>query len=126
MRRTALVVVALAVGCSSGGTQIRVTGTTTATGRVGAQRAALAMRDDLSFAPNVVKAKVGTLTLIIDNAGRIPHNLTFAQASVGHTDTVSGRSTATLKVMFTKAGSYTFTCTFHSGMSGKVVVSSAG
>lgn len=123
MRRAALVLMALAVGCSGSGTAIRVTGTVTATGPVTAQQAALAMKDDLTFVPNVVRAKVGTLTLTIDNAGRIPHNLTFDKSSFGHTDTVSGRSTATLKVVFDKAGTFTFTCTFHSGMDGKVVVS---
>jgi plastocyanin len=126
VRRTALVVTALAVGCSSGGTAIRVTGTVTATGPVSAQQAALGMKDDLTFVPNVVQAKVGTVTLTLDNAGVIPHNLTFEKASFGQTDTVEGHSTATLKVVFTQAGTYTFRCTLHSGMNGKVVVSSAG
>jgi plastocyanin len=126
VRRTALVVAALAVGCGSGGTQLRVTGTVTATGPASAQQAALAMKDDLSFVPNVVNAKVGTVTLALDNAGVIPHNLVFDKSSVGRTDTVPGHSTATLKVVFTQAGTYTFRCTLHSGMKGKVVVSSAG
>ena len=37
--------------------------------------------------------------------------------------TVDGGESEPLKVVFTKAGTYTFQCTFHSGMTGKVVVS---
>ena len=121
----ALGVLLLLTGCSggsAGSSDVKVTGTVTATGPANQQTASLDMTDDLTFDPNVVDAKVGNLTLAVQNAGTVPHNLVFDNASLGKTDTVRGHATATLSVRLSKAGTYRFTCTFHSGMNGKVVV----
>jgi plastocyanin len=121
----ALAALLLLAGCgggSSSGKDIKVTGTVTAAGGPDAQTATLDMTDELTFVPNVVDAKVGTLTLSVRNAGRVPHNLVFDDSSLGKTDTVKGHATATLTLKPTKAGTYRFVCTFHSGMDGKVVV----
>ena len=115
----------LVAGCGGGGgtkKDLKVTGTVTASGDPTAQSASLAMTDDLTFEPNVVKAKVGNLNLAVENAGRVPHNLVFDDSSLGKTDTVKGHATATLSLRLGKAGTYRFTCTFHSGMDGEVVV----
>ena len=127
--RTAAAVAALLLvaGCGGGGGggskgDLKVTGTVTATGDPSAQTATLDMTDDLTFVPNVVNAKVGNLNLAVQNAGRVPHNLVFDDGSLGKTDTVRGHATATLSVKLAKAGTYRFTCTFHSGMDGQVVV----
>jgi len=123
--RAGLVALALVAGCSSGGGALKTTGTVTATGPAAAQQAQLDMTARLTFTPNVVRASVGTLTLVLDNVGQVPHNLVFADEKLGRTDTVQGGSTATLKVVFGKPGTYRFTCTFHPGMDGQVVVTEA-
>lgn len=124
---TAAVALLLLAGCSSSGkagtSSLKVTGTVTAAGAPGAQTVRLDMTDALQFSPNVVKAKVGSLALTVENAGSIPHNLVFDDASLGKTDTVKGHATATLTVPLAKAGTFRFVCTFHSGMSGQIVVS---
>jgi len=124
-RPLALVLLLLVAACGGGGTKgsdLKVTGTVTASGAPDAQTVALQMTDNLTFVPNVVDAKAGTLTVSLENAGDIPHNLVFADAGIGKTGTVKGHATATLSVRFDKAGTYRFSCTFHSGMDGKVVV----
>lgn len=63
------------------------------------------------------------MTFAVKNLGNVPHNLTFDDASLGKTGTVDGGASEQLKVVFPKAGTYPFVCTFHSGMDGKVVVS---
>lgn len=129
MTRTLAALAALLVltGCSSSGKSgtsgLTVTGTVTASGAPGAQTVRLEMTDGLQFTPNVVQAKVGSLALTVENSGSIPHNLVFDDASLGKTDTVKGHATATLTVPLAKAGTFRFTCTFHSGMDGKIVVS---
>lgn len=117
----AALVLALVAGCSGGGTS-KTTGEVTASGPASDQRATVRMTDALRFEPNLVKAQQGTLTLLVDNSGRVPHNLVFADGALGRTGTVQGGATATLKVSFATPGTYRFMCTFHSGMTGQVVV----
>jgi plastocyanin len=116
----------LLAGCGGSGTSgtsdLKVTGTVTASGAAAAQTVRLDMTDSLTFTPNVVQAKVGSLALTVENAGTIPHNLVFDDGALGHTGTVKGHATATLTVPLAKAGTFRFTCTFHSGMDGKIVV----
>lgn len=118
----ALAATALLAGCGSGSSS-KGTGSVTTTGAADAQTATVGMTDQLKFSPSTVLAKVGTVTLDVKNEGQVPHNLVFDDGALGKTGTVDGKSDATLKVSFTKAGTYTFVCTFHPGMGGKVVVS---
>jgi plastocyanin len=118
----AVLALVLAAGCSGGGGAKQSTGDVTASGPPSAQQATVDMNDRLQFAPNLVRASVGTLTLAVDNVGRVPHNLTFKDSALGATGTVDGGRQATLKVTFDKPGTYRFTCTFHRGMDGQVVV----
>ncbi|MGB8651697.1 MAG: cupredoxin domain-containing protein [Mycobacteriales bacterium] len=128
MNRTlaALAVPLLMTACSSGGSSSKDSagsGAVSAEGPPTAQTVTVAMRDTLKFQPDTVAAKVGTLTITVTNSGQVPHNLIFDQAGLGKTDTVDGKTTTHLKVVFDKAGTYSFVCTFHSGMTGKVIVS---
>lgn len=127
MNRIALLVLVpvLLAGCSDGdgGGSLKDNGSVTATGPVSAQVAEVGMTDELIFKPNIVNAKVGTLTLTVKNLGGVGHNLEFDDAALGKTSTISGRASTPLKVVFGNAGTFTFTCTFHPGMDGKVVVS---
>jgi plastocyanin len=120
---TAAVVVVLLVGCN-GSSKVKDNGSVTAAGAPEAQTATVMMLDTLSFSPNTVNAKVGTLTLTASNSGLVPHNLVFDDSFLGKTGTVDGKQSMSLKLVVAKAGTFTFKCTFHSGMSGKVVVSS--
>lgn len=121
---TALAALLLA-GCGSGGSSssdLKVTGTVTAAGAPGAQTATVDMTDALTFVPNVVQAKVGTLALTSENAGVVPHNLVFDDSALGGTETVKAHATATLTLTLKTPGTFRFTCTFHPGMDGKLVV----
>ena len=113
----------LLVACSDGGDKGSDSSAVTTTGSADAQTATVDMTDKLTFAPDTVNAKVGTVTLDVANVGAIPHNLHFDEASLGKTSTVDGKKDEKLKVTFDKAGTFTFVCTFHPGMTGKVVVS---
>jgi plastocyanin len=124
--RTGLAALVLVAACSSGGGAVKANGSVTAQGPASDQKASVRMSDQLRFSPNEVHAKVGTLTLLIDNTGSVPHDLVFDDQALGKTSLVQGGSTATLKVLLTKAGTYRFTCTIHTGMNGEVVVTGAG
>lgn len=87
------------------------------------QTVTIDMNDKNAFVPTTVTAGVGTLTIEVKNVGRIPHNLVFDQQGLGKTKTIAGDKNELLAVTFDKAGTYTFVCTFHPGMDGKVVVS---
>ncbi|MCW2601659.1 MAG: blue (type 1) copper domain protein [Frankiales bacterium] len=119
---TAAGVAVLLVGCGGGSSKVN-SGSATTGGAPGAQTVTVTMRDSLSFSPGTVNAKVGTLTLNVSNTGLVPHNLVFADAALGRTKTVNGKESVPLRVVFDKPGTFTFMCTFHSGMVGKVVVS---
>lgn len=125
MKRTATLAVALvlASGCSSGSGKGKDTGPVTTEGAAGAQTVTVEMTDRLTFSPNVVDARVGTVTLTTTNKGTTPHNLTFGDTSLGKTGTISGGESKNLRLVLGRAGIYRFTCTFHQGMTGKVVVS---
>lgn len=111
----------LLVACGSG--NAKSTGMVSAAGAPGAQTVTIRMTDQLTFSPDTVKAKVGALTMTVVNTGLVPHDLEFKDRALGGTPTVNGKKTATLKVVFDKAGTYAFVCTFHPGMTGKVLVS---
>ena len=121
MRRTTalLMVPVLLSACSGGGSK----GSVTATGPAGAQVATIGMNDSDEFVPGEVQAKVGTLTLTVENLGGKPHNLVFTDESLGRTTTMGRDDTTPLKLLIKKAGTYTFECTYHSGMDGRVIVS---
>ena len=126
MKRTltlAALSVVLLAGCSSGSGTTKATGTVTSSGPATAQTAQVGMTDRLVFSPSTVNAKVGMLTLSAKNEGSTPHNLTFDDKSFGKTGTIAGKETKSVTLKLDKAGTYTFTCTFHEGMNGRVVVS---
>ena len=109
----------LLVSCSGGSS---ATESATTTGSADAQTVTVMMRNDLRFHPDTVNARVGTVTLDVDNVESVPHNLVFDDTALGKTGTVDGKSAETLEVTFDKAGTFRFVCTFHPRMTGKVVV----
>jgi len=114
---------ALVTACGGGGDGVKDLGTITASGAPSSQTATVGMNDALDFTPNIVLARVGTLTITADNLGRIPHDLVFDQPGLGQSDRIDGKRSADVRVAFTETGTFTFVCTLHPGMTGKVVVS---
>jgi plastocyanin len=114
-------------GCGGGEDSPTVSGAPAASvvtvGSTDAQTATLGMTDTLKFAPSTVDAKVGKVTLTIENQGNTPHNLHFDDTALGKTPTIAGKKSVPLEITFSKAGTFTFLCTFHEGMIGEVVVS---
>ncbi len=112
-------------GCGGSGTTDKgdeAGGSGTTTGAADAQAVTVGMTDTLKFNPSTVDAKVGSVAFNVTNLGNIPHNLEFDDKALGKTGTIDGKASEPLKVTFAKAGTFTFVCTFHSGMTGKVVV----
>ena len=122
MKKAVLVVVPLLlVSCSGGGTS--GTGSVATTGSPDAQTVTVEMKNDLKFHPSTIEAKVGTVTIDVQNVETVPHDLTFSDRSLGTTGNVDGKDHKELKVTFSTAGTFAFVCTVHPGMDGKVVVS---
>lgn len=111
--------------CSGGSNDAEENGRVAAVGSGDAQTVALEMRDDLQFHPNVVTAQVGTLALTADNVGNVPHDLEFREKGLGAMALLRGGKSDTLSVRFNAPGTYTFVCTIHPGMDGRVIVAAA-
>ena len=127
-RPLALAATLLLAACGSGsdGGSFEETGRVTASGTGAEQVVALNMNDELEFVPNVVTAEVGTLALEAINVGKVPHNLVFDDKELASSDTIGGGKSQTVTLTFAEPGTYRFTCTFHDGMDGQVVVAAAG
>jgi len=97
------------------------TGTGAADGPPAAQTFTIHGTDADAFSPATVRAKVGKLTLTLSNGG-VPHNLVFDDKALHGISVVSGGTTKSTLLTLDHAGTYTFMCTLHPGMSGKVVV----
>jgi plastocyanin len=75
--------------------------------------------DTLLFNPTAVTVKAGEVVQW-DNTGSVAHNVTFDDSQSITSDTMNGGDK--YQVKFTKAGTYSYRCTFHPGMNGKVTV----
>ncbi len=121
-----LLVPALALsGCGGtpgSGTTASTAGAVTASGPASAQTATVVAGKDLTFAPETVRATVGTLALTMRVTGGVPHDLAFDDPSVGAPLPVTPDGPVTQTYTFSKPGTYRFVCTIHSGMVGQVVV----
>ncbi len=125
MNRTAALLVCLPLlvaGCGSSSSKSSEGPSASTVGAADAQTVTIGMTDELVFNPKTVNAKVGTVTIDVKNLGKIPHNLHFDESDLGKTGTIGGGEAEPLKVVLAKAGTFTFVCTFHSGMDGKITV----
>ena len=122
----------LSTGCGSGAHPAtpagqagsRATAATTSPG--GAQQVTIHATDGFRFEPASVTAHTGALTVTLVNDTSYPHNLSVADL---HTtsETVTGgtgTNTSTFTLTFSRPGTYSFVCTFHSsaGMRGQFVI----
>jgi plastocyanin len=88
--------------------------------KLGTADVAIKATDDLAFSPTSTSAKVGQIVQWT-NVGSQTHNITFDGDAVGVSDsTLNGGDV--WQVKFTKAGTYSYECTIHAGMSGKITV----
>jgi plastocyanin len=125
MRRPALLAAAALVGVAAcGGSHAPKSGggTGAADGPASAQTFTVHGNDRDQFSPQTIVAKVGTLTLTLQNGG-VPHNLTFQNTSLPSIGVVSGASTKSSVLNLSAPGTFMFVCTIHPGMQGKLVVS---
>jgi plastocyanin len=111
-------------GCGTQGSHAKAStrGAVTASGPADAQTATVVAGNDLKFAPETVRAKVGRLALTMTIQGGVPHNLTFDDGSVGPPIPTIPSGSSTQTYTFTRPGTYRFVCTIHTGMVGQVVV----
>lgn len=72
------------------------------------------------FTPEQVTLRLGG-TVTWTNETGLTHNVTFGAAD-GAPQNVANNASGSSQRTFAKAGTYTYTCTNHSGMSGSVVV----
>lgn len=121
MTAVASAALALLAGCSGSREPSGSGGLGTAGGPPSAQTFTLHGNDQRQFVPQTVQAKVGTLTLTLQNGG-VPHNVTFKQSGLPGISAVSGSATKSVVLVFSTPGTYDFECTIHPGMDGKVVV----
>ena len=121
---SAVVLAGLLAGCgdTSDSKPDPGTGTGTADGPAQAQTFLIRGTDADAFDPATVQAKVGRLTLTLRNGG-VPHNLMFDDKALKGIAVVSGSATKSTVLTFDRTGTYTFECTLHPGMAGKLVVS---
>ncbi|MFL5620818.1 MAG: plastocyanin/azurin family copper-binding protein [Gemmatimonadaceae bacterium] len=73
-----------------------------------------------AFSPPAIRVAAGA-TVTWTNSDGEAHNVTFANAAVPASGTIAGGANKAL-VMPAVAGTYNYTCTFHSGMNGSVQV----
>lgn len=120
----ALVLTGCGGGGSGGGSGGPSTaGAVTASGPASAQTATVVGQSTLKFAPETVRAKVGTLALTLRISGGVPHDLVFDDAGLGAPIPVVPSGSSTSTYTFRAPGTYRFVCTLHAGMVGQVVVS---
>ena len=115
-----LLLTATACGGSSPASQD--TGSVAAAGPATAQTVHVDGTGKLAFAPSTITAKVGELTIELGIQGGTPHNLEFTEGDRAKIPLVTG-APQKASYTFTKAGTYSFVCTIHPGMDGKVVIS---
>jgi plastocyanin len=75
--------------------------------------------DQLKFNPTSSSVKVGQV-VEWDNSGSVAHNVTFDEYQSITSDTMN--SGDKYQVKFTKAGTYSYHCTFHPGREGQITV----
>ncbi len=119
-----LLVPTLAVSaCGGAGDAPSLAGAVSAEGPPEAQTATVVANARLAFAPETVRAQVGTLTLTMRIEGGVPHDLAFDDSGVGSPLPLIPSGSATQAYTFGAPGTYGFVCTVHSGMDGQVIVS---
>ena len=111
-------------GCgSSSGSGDSSSSSSSSSSQPSASAPAKAKADDtiqnFSFAPDPVKVKAGG-SVTWTNKDSAAHNVVFDDKSVKGIDNLNQGQSG--QVSFPKAGTYSYVCTYHSGMKGSVTV----
>ena len=79
---------------------------------------------DLKFDPAELTVKAGAdVRVNFENRASVPHNLTFqAPINVASSTVVAPGTSETVQFKAPAAGEYSFACTLHPGMGGKLIV----
>jgi plastocyanin len=82
---------------------------------------------ELKFDPGELTVPAGAdVRVTFENRASVPHNLTFqGPINVATSTVVAPGTSETLEFKAPAPGEYTFVCTLHPGMSGKLIVSGA-
>ena len=121
MRTAAVVCLLAATACGGSHAPTDGGGVGTAAGPPQQQTFTIHGTDRQQFSPQTLKARVGTLTLTLENGG-VPHDLTFKDGGLPGIGVVSGKATKSTTLQLTSPGTYVFVCTIHPGMDGKLIV----
>ena len=119
----ALLVVSVSVSaCGGSSSPGAASASVAAAGPASAQTVHVDGNSSLLFDPATITAKVGELTIELGIKGGTPHNLEFTEGNRAKIPLVTGPPQKA-SYTFASAGTYSFVCTIHPGMAGKVVVS---
>lgn len=77
--------------------------------------------DALVFTPPAADVRAGDI-VEWDNTGSIGHTVTFDSAAAAASNDLAFSAGDKLQVRFPTAGTYSYTCTLHSGMTGTITV----
>ena len=86
---------------------------------LGSPTANVSATDQLQFSPTSTSVKVGQVIEWKDT-GTVAHNVTFPDSTDATSPTLNPGDT--WEVEFSKAGTYSYHCTFHPGMNGTITV----
>jgi plastocyanin len=119
------VAVALISGCGNGpptpaGSSGPAADVGTAGAKLGTADLKVEANDNLAFSPTSTSTKVGQIVQWT-NVGSQTHNITFSPEDAAINDTTLNGGDV-WQVKFTKAGTYSYQCTIHSGMNGTITV----
>jgi plastocyanin len=82
----------------------------------GSSRATVALRH-MAFTPSSLRVKRGATVTFVWKDGSIPHNVTFKGFRS------KTKTSGSYSVHLVRAGTYTYRCTLHPGMKGRITVS---
>jgi plastocyanin len=124
--RSSLIILPLAalLACGGGGSDSTGPGTTGGTaggtGGTGAVATTAVSMKNIAFTPEAIKVASGAVVTWTNNDG-FAHNVTFDGGAVPASNNIDA-GVAKAMTMPTAAGTYTYKCTIHSGMTGSVQV----
>jgi plastocyanin len=79
---------------------------------------------EMRYLPDSVGVAANTpLTILFENKGSTPHNLTFEDGSARSKTIVDPGELDTVRLVGRAPGEYAFVCTIHPGMRGRLIVS---
>lgn len=123
-RALMLLVTAVGLGACEG-TGSGLIGTITGTGTGGSNTNPLLASVNITnyaFSPNSVRIRPGGTVTWLWSSDTTTHNVTFSNSAFNSNGSGNRRGPGAHAVTFTQAGTYSYSCTIHNGMTGAVTV----